>query len=716
MTHRRRTSAAALTLILSITAIGTVPATAQQGAGQPQASDATVAGDLSWPRGFAVGNDQLEVYQPQIESWQGERIAGRSAIAVAPKDGAPTYGVAHFTAVAAVDKTAGTVTLGNIVIDKVDVPTAPAQAQRLQAVLQQQIPATGITTALDHLQTSYAVSQQIAKDQLVPVRNEPPRIVFSAEPTVLLPIDGQPSLAPLQAAPGFERVINTRALMLQDQARTLYVNAAGSWYEARALTGPWLVIATPPPVLIDAGKAAAAVQAPDPLLPADGKPPQSPPALLVATQPTEFVLTSGQPEISPVAGTSLLTLTNADHAVFIVAATNDYYVLISGRWFKGKDMNGPWIYVPGSALPADFAKISVNDPKANVLVSVPGTPQAKEAAIAATIPQTATVSRAKATLNVTYAGPPKFEPIAGTSMAHALNTPTPVIEVARDRYYAVAEGVWFVSDNPAGPWRVADAVPNVIYTIPPSSPLHYVTYVRVYSSTPETVTAGYTPGYMGVVVDPAGVVVYGTGYYYPPYIGGGYWFGYPATYGYGAGFALGALEGFAFGFAAGHIWGAASPYWGPFWGYHGGFVNWQHVNVNHIDVYGHWGEGTITHVSGWNSWSGAHWSGTHVSGFDPYTGSRFQGSRGGEFNWRTGGYAAGREGSFSNMSTGSRGAARGGVEGNVRTGNYEAGRESAGYNANSDIAHASKTTVSGNSYTGQRERRQQRGRSQQRRG
>ena len=108
-------------------------------------------------------------------------------------------------------QTAGTVTLGNIVIDKVDVPTAPAQAQRLQAVLQQQIPATGITTALDHLQTSYAVSQQIAKDQLVPVRNEPPRIVFSAEPTVLVPIDGQPSLAPLQSRARLRSVSSTRA-------------------------------------------------------------------------------------------------------------------------------------------------------------------------------------------------------------------------------------------------------------------------------------------------------------------------------------------------------------------------------------------------------------------------------------------------------------------------------------------------------------------------
>jgi hypothetical protein len=642
--RRSWTSAAALTLIVAALVTASKPVPAQQ------AQQQNVAGDLSWPRGFDVGTDQLEVYQPQIESWQGDRIAGRAAIAVGPKDGAPTYGVAHFTARAAVDKTAGTVTLGGIVIDKVDVPTAPAQAQRLQAVLQQQIPATGITTAFDHLQTSYAVSQDIAKDQMMPVRNDPPRIVFSAQPTVLVPVDGQPSLAPVQNAPGFQRVVNTRALFLQDQAGTFDINAAGSWYEARAITGPWLVLAAPPSPLLDAGKAAAAAATPDPLLPADGKPPASPPALMVATQPTELVLTTGQPEIAPVDGTALLTMTNADHAVFIVAATNDYYVLVSGRWFKSRDMNGPWAYVPGNALPPDFAKISIHDPKANVLVSVPGTPQAKEAAIAATIPQTATVSRAKASLNVSYAGAPKFEPIAGTSMTYAVNTPMPVIEVARDRYYAVSEGVWFVASTPAGPWRVADSVPSVIYTIPPSSPLHYVTYVRVYSSTPEEVVVGYTPGYMGVVVDPAGVVVYGTGYYYPPYIGGGYWYGYPATYGYGAGFALGALEGFAFGFAAGHIWGAASPYWGPFWGYHGGYVNWQHVNINHVNVYGRWGEGTITHVSGWSSWSGTHWSGTHVSGFDPYGANRFHGDRSGEFNWHSGGYAAGRDSTFANAT------------------------------------------------------------------
>jgi hypothetical protein len=83
----------------------------------------------------------------------------------------------------------------------------------------------------------------------------------------------------------------------------------------------------------------------------------------------------------------------------------------------------------------------------------------------------------------------------------------------------VNNGVWFSSVVATGPWVVATSVPPVIYTIPPSSPVHYVTYVQVYGYTPSVVYVGYTPGSYGTVVSSDGVVVYGTGYYYPPYIG-----------------------------------------------------------------------------------------------------------------------------------------------------------------------------------------------------
>src|SRR5262249_55480447 len=149
----------------------------------------------------------------------------------------------------------------------------------------------------------------------------------------------------------------------------------------------------------------------------------------------------------------------------------------------------------------------------------------KEALIANDIPQTATISRNTATLTVSYDGQPQFKPIESTTLRYAVNTATPVIAVSATSYYAVVNGVWFVASSATGPWAVATSVPAVIYTVPPGSPVHNVTYVKVYGSTPETVYVGYTPGYYGTVVSSSNVVVYGTGWYYPPYIGS-YWYGW----------------------------------------------------------------------------------------------------------------------------------------------------------------------------------------------
>jgi hypothetical protein len=145
----------------------------------------------------------------------------------------------------------------------------------------------------------------------------------------------------------------------------------------------------------------------------------------------------------------------------------------------------------------------------------------------------------------------------------------------------VQNGVWFLATAPTGTWAVAATVPAVIYTIPASSPLHYVTYVRVYSSTPTTVFVGYTPGYYGTVYTADGTVVYGTGYYYPAYVGA-YWYPPPYyTYGYGAGFTV----GFFFGF------GMAGGWYGPCC-YGGGGVYVEHHHHNNINVdnsYNRWG-------------------------------------------------------------------------------------------------------------------------------
>ncbi|MGA0839565.1 MAG: hypothetical protein ACO3P1_06665, partial [Pseudomonadales bacterium] len=117
---------------------------------------------------------------------------------------------------------------------------------------------------------------------------------------------------------------------------------------------------------------------------------------------------------------------------------------------------------------------------------------------------------------VVYAGTPEFDRIEASDLYYAVNTSFDVLRL-NGRYYVCHQGLWYVSTNPDGPWMLAETLPDVVYTIPPSHPLHRVTYVRVYSTTPTTITYGYTAGYnMGYVS--SGVVVYGTGWYYPPYV------------------------------------------------------------------------------------------------------------------------------------------------------------------------------------------------------
>src|SRR5205823_3392398 len=195
------------------------------------------------------------------------------------------------------------------------------------------------------------------------------------------------------------------------------------------------------------------------------------PTVYASTVPTELIQTEGAPNLVPIEGTDLMQVQNSDNALFLCDSDQHYYVLLSGRWFKSSTLVGPWEFVPYKQLPTDFAKIPPTHPKANVLVSVPGTPQANEAVIANSIPQTATVQRREAKLDVSYDGAPAFKPIAGTPLQYAVNTATPVIEVNPNNYYSVENGVWFDAASPSGPWEVATNVPAVIYSIPASSPL-----------------------------------------------------------------------------------------------------------------------------------------------------------------------------------------------------------------------------------------------------
>ena len=463
-----------------------------------------------------------------------------------------------------------------------------------------------------------------------------------------MPIDGTPQLKDMA---GFDllRVINTRALILQDKAtRRYYLFVAGHWMETSAIEGPWIEASVRPSALEEAKQQAVANGQVDLVEGAEAAHGRVP-VVFVSTGPAELVQTDGPPQYSPIARTQLLYVTNSPNRLFVDLQTQQYYLLLSGRWYRASSLNqSVWEYVPGASLPTDFAMIPDNHPTESVRASVPGTAQAQEAVIANSVPQVATVKRAAAKLEITYDGQPQFQPIEGTPLQYAVNSPLPVIRVDAESFYAVDNGVWFVSNSPFGPWSVATWVPPVIYTIPPSSSLHYVTYVRVYEATPEVVYEGYTPGYVGSYVAPGSTVVYGTGWDYQPWIGSA-WYGPPVTWGFG--FSVFNSWWNPWPWSPWWVGGWApfpcfQPWWGP-WIAPGFFprggrvaVNVNNINANNVvnninankvvnnvntvashtnqvgvtHIFNRWGEKVATPVGGATTLASGTGSGTHPSG------------------------------------------------------------------------------------------------------
>ena len=257
------------------------------------------------------------------------------------------------------------------------------------------------------------------------------------------------------------------------------------------------------------------------------------------------------------------------------------YVLLGGRWFRSASIEGRWGYVPGAKLPKDFTQIPDKSRKENVKAAVPGTAQAQEALIENGIPTMAKIERDSVKLDLTLDGDPQLQAIQGTPLRYATNANVPLIMVAARSWYACQNGVWFSAPSVDGPWAVADSVPAEIYSIPPSSPLFYATYVRAYGSTTDAVYYGYTPGYFGTAVSADGVTVFGTGYG-PPLTTSRYWYVYPVTYGVGATMVWTPWSGWGFSYGFGWGWGYAwypvAPWWGPYhdWAYnaYGGMGAW----------------------------------------------------------------------------------------------------------------------------------------------
>ena len=225
------------------------------------------------------------------------------------------------------------------------------------------------------------------------VNLDPPPIFYSDTPAVLVSFMGEPVLKPVKSSDtSLMFAVNTNWDVLFDTESGAYFLLAGDhWLKSRDLVvGEW--------------SSANALPQSFNQLPDDENWSEVKKRLTVShksdistkvfisDRPAELIQTEGASHLSPISGTGLMYVSNSEDDLFFMPSKNNYYYLTAGRWFSATSLNGPW-QAATLDLPGDFAKIPSEHVKGNVLVSVPGTPQAEDAVLFATTPQTATVKR-----------------------------------------------------------------------------------------------------------------------------------------------------------------------------------------------------------------------------------------------------------------------------------------------------------------------------------
>ena len=258
-------------------------------------------GDEYWPKEIDTGNIHLVLYQPQVDSWKGNRIEARSAVIVTFKrDTTQIFGTVSISARTEVDKEARLVSLEDIAVKEANFPSAPSLQDKLRKAVRESVPSWPRTVSLDRLLADLAITQTETKAETNRLKNDPPRIIFSNEPAVLILIDGEPVYRAVEGTP-YTRVVNTPALLLFDStAGTFYLDGGSWWMTATSLTGPWTAAANPPQDLAEIKQQLTKDEEKEPPE-AAAAPAGNPPVVYVSMVPAELLVTQGDPAYAPIA-------------------------------------------------------------------------------------------------------------------------------------------------------------------------------------------------------------------------------------------------------------------------------------------------------------------------------------------------------------------------------------------------------------------------------
>ena len=377
----------------------------------------------------------------------------------------------------------------------------------------------------------------------------------------------------------------------------------------------------------------------------------------MATEPTELIVTQGEPNYAPIDGTQLLYVSNTTGHVFNTSATRRPTCWCPGAGSAPRPRR-PLEFVAGDDLPPDFAEDPRREPEGEREGLGAGTPQAQEAVIANSHPADGGDQDQR--------GEARPAEVRRRAAAQADRGHAAVLR--RRTGHADHPGDADVLLRPPERRLVRSALaarargrspPRCRRSSTRSRRARRSTTSPTSTSTRDAAGSyvGYTPGYYGVCVSD-GVVVYGTGYSYTPWVGTS-GTGRRSPTASGAAMTYTPWTGWRMGFGFGWRWGVETVGWGwgayPWWGPSAGATTIPIPTIGRLRG-GRRGvpraaarsgaraagrRPPVTSISRW----GATTRVTRASGgYNAWTGNAWRSSAGMSYNSRTGTLAAGQRG------------------------------------------------------------------------
>jgi hypothetical protein len=548
-----------------------------------------VAEQVSYPRTVKLPGGTVTIHHPSVSDWQDfEVLSAWVPVEISPTGNSDTWtGSVKVQGITDIRYEERIVQLSGLrPVKAVADDSLPEAEQSLKDfpgaydLLKDAMKQARQTVSLEYLLR--ALPEDFADSLVKPtheLNNEPPDVIISEKPAILILFDGPPRSAAIRNSE-LEIVVNTNWTVFHHKVSDRWYMIFGEyWLQNSSLSGGTWEVASSLPVDFENLSQGNGWEGMAKLLP----PKQTdrlPPPFKLSYEPAELVLFDGPPQMQELAGTTLQFVANADHDLFQLDGR--YYLLLAGRWFSTNDLKRRWNSV--ADLPDAFAQIPADSEKAHVLSMVPGTEESRIAIIEAAMPRSQSVAKnAGDGLQVSYSGVPHFVNISGTPLYRADNTDKQVLR-HNDYYYLCQDAAWYSSPSATGPWHPALEIPQEIYDIPRGDPAYNVTFVKIGSFDNNTGRQAYihTYGYSGTYTADKGLRKSDgpqtSGDFYDPTYdprarGWGYWgaYGY-GGYGYG-GYGYAGYGGYypRYGYGARYYpnrgaWGYGG-YYDPFWGY-----------------------------------------------------------------------------------------------------------------------------------------------------